>query len=106
MKEEELIKDLLAKRETLVQEDQEEVDRWIEQLEKAQFTKELSEHFAVKEFIQGLKEEIEVINRQLIENPMLETFTRLHLMDKRDLYTKFIKIFDVDSLKQEIIKQI
>lgn len=106
MREEDLIKDLLAKRATLVEEDQEEVDRWIEQLEKAQFTKELSEHFAVKAFIEGLKDEVNSINTQLVENMMMETFHRLHLMDKKELYLKFIKIFDVESLKHEIIKQI
>lgn len=106
MREEELIKDLLAKRETLVQEDQEEVDRWIEKLEKAQFTKELSEHFVVKEFLKDLQDEVDSINTQLKENQLLETFARLHLFDKKELYKKFIQIFNVESFKQEILKQI
>jgi len=104
--EEDLIKQLLIKRASLVKEDQEQVDRWIEQLEKVHFTKELSEHFIVRQFLKEMNEEIEMIESTLMTKYDIDTLTRLHLLDKKDLFKRFISIFNIEPLKNEILKQI
>jgi len=106
MTEDDLIKDLLLKRVVLEKEDQLEVDRWIEQLEKAKFTKELAGHFVVKQFLGELQEEVEVIESALMTKYDLDTLARLHLLDKKDLFKRFITIFNTESLQKEIQKQI
>lgn len=106
MNDDQLIKSLLLKRINLEKEDQEIVDKWIEQLEKSKFTKELSEHFVVREMIKEMKEEIDTIDNALKTKYDLDTFTRIHLLDKKNLFIRFISIFDLNTLKKEIEKQI
>jgi hypothetical protein len=106
MTEQELIKQLIAKKNEYEKEDQGIFDSWIEQLENAQITKELGEHFAVKELLKSFKAEIEAINEKLLNDLTLDTFTRLHLIDRRELFNKFVGIFNLADLTNQIKKEL
>lgn len=78
---------------------------WEKDFRKAMSVNKLFENPAMKEFVQSLTRIIGESNRVLLEDKNLTEGHRARLMDMRDMYRRFVRLFSDNKSKAEQIER-
>jgi hypothetical protein len=86
--------------ENYAEDDKDQIMKWMEEITKEREFKVLLNHKVIQDFIVDLEAEISSMNYALQEDPEADR----RLIDKRNLFRRFVSLFKVGNKEEEIKK--
>lgn len=83
-----------------------QLDHWIQRIQETEIQKAIVENRFIRDRLEEYQKEIKEIEEILLEKRSLPELERLNLLDKKDLYKKFIQSFDPHIVLEAIAEEL